>query len=339
MASTSGRRSGSSDDSTRHRDRKKDKGSSDRETVYISTRGRDRSLDDVRPAAEESRSAYDQGRDRGRARSSGRPKAGRPSQLTRAQNDALDRKEARGVRDGERRRALRLRAVLVGAAIVALLVSCVVLYRSDLFAVSRIEVVGNVHLSADAVRALARVPADATLIRFPAAGVAQRVGADAWVAEVTVSRVFPDAMRIRVVERRPAAMVDAGAALWLVDGTGMVLAKRSIEQTASSVVVRDVPGLDLKVGQRTTSGPLLNAIAVLEGLSQQLRDRVGSVSAPTEDGTTLYTKDKVEIVFGAAADVRAKDALVRRILEEQAGKVVSIDVRTVDRPTWRGLPK
>jgi cell division protein FtsQ len=214
-----------------------------------------------------------------------------------------------------------------------------VVYRSGIFPIERIEVVGNVHLSADRVRTLARVPADATLVRFPAADVAKRVGADAWVAEVTVSRVFPDGMRIRVVERRPAAMVDTGTALWLVDGTGMVLAKRSIEQTATSIVVRDVPGLDLKTGKRTTSGPLLNAIAVLEGLTRVLRERVGSVSAPTEDGTTLYTRDKIEIVFGEAVDVRAKDALVRRILEEQKGKVISIDVRTADRPTWRGLSK
>jgi cell division protein FtsQ len=231
-----------------------------------------------------------------------------------------------------------VRTVLVVAGLTLTLVACVAVYRSNVLPIARIEVLGNVHLSAARVRALARVPADATLIRFPANQVAARVGADPWVADVTVSRVFPNAMRIRVVERRPAAMADAGATLWLVDGAGMVLGRRSIEQTATMVVIRDVPGLALTPGKRTTSGPLLNAVAVLEGLSTQLRVRVGSVSAPTEDGTTLYTRDKIEIVFGEASDVRAKDALVRRILEEQAGKVISIDVRTVDRPTWRGLP-
>jgi cell division protein FtsQ len=228
--------------------------------------------------------------------------------------------------------------VLVAAGVVLSLAACIAVYRSDLLPIERVEVLGNVHLSTERVRALAKVPADATLIRFPATQVAARVGADPWVAEVTVSRVFPDAMRIRVVERRPAAMVDTGATLWLVDGAGMVLGKRSIEQTATTVVIRDVPGLALRAGKVVSSGPLLNAVAVLEGLSTQLRARVGSVSAPTEDGTTLYTRDKIEIVFGEASDVRAKDALVRRILEEQKGKVISIDVRTVDRPTWRGLP-
>ena len=78
---------------------------------------------------------------------------------------------------------------------------------------------------------------------------------------------------------------------------------------------------------------------MIEGISQTLRSIVGSVSAPTIDGTTLYTRDKVEIVFGSAQDASTKDALVQRILDEHRGKVVSIDVRTIDRPTWRGLAK
>lgn len=83
----------------------------------------------------------------------------------------------------------------------------------------------------------------------------------------------------------------------------------------------------------------MNAIAVLEGVSARLRSEIVSISAPTIDGTTLYTSDRVEIVFGDAADARTKDLLVLKILDEHRGKVVSIDVRTIDRPTWRGLPK
>jgi cell division protein FtsQ len=216
---------------------------------------------------------------------------------------------------------------------------CVALYRSPLLTVTRVEVVGTLHITQDRVRALAQVPEDATLIRFPADAVAERVARDPWVASVTVSRLFPDGMRIRLTEREPVAMVDAGSTFWLVDRTGMVMAKRSVEQTATAVVVRDVPGLDPKAGRRTSSEPLMNAIAVLAGISQRLRSEIGSISAPTIDGTTLYTKDRVEIVFGDAAEARTKDALVLRILDEHRGKVVSIDVRTIDRPTWRGLPK
>lgn len=334
MASTSGRRSGSSGDSTRR------SGASRRESVYIGSTGRDRSLERLRdvaapPPAKRSpdRPARARGSDRGAGRAS------ESKNESRAARESRERREARDARQSAQRRHGQLRAALVVGAVAAVLFGCIALYRSPLFAVKRIEVVGAAHVSAAKVRQLAKVPADSTLIRFPADAVAERVAKDPWVAEVTVSRLFPDGMRIRVVERVPVAMADTGQDLMLVDSTGMVLAKRSVEQTATSIVIRDVPGLDLKPGRRTTSEPLLNAIAVIEGISQALRSVVGSVSAPTIDGTTLYTRDKVEIVFGSAEEADTKDALVQRILDEHRGKVVSIDVRTIDRPTWRGLAK
>ena len=223
------------------------------------------------------------------------------------------------------------------ASAVAVLVLCVTLYRSPLFTITRVEVVGAKRLSVARVEKLARVPADATLIRFPASEVAARVSTDPWVESVTVSRVFPDTMQIRIVERVPVALVDAGASFWLVDASGMFIAKRSPDETATLPVVREVPGLAPKGGVKTESEPLRNALAVLAGISPELRARVKSVTAPDVDETTLYTSDRVEIVIGRATELAKKDALARRILSELAGRVVSIDVRVTGRPTWRGL--
>ena len=259
--------------------------------------------------------------------------------MSAAQRAAESRRSEREVRHAVERRTARIRAVSVVIAVIAVVAGCWMLYSSSLFAVTRVEVAGTKNLSAERVRALARVPAGATLLRFPADAVAERVRADPWVASVTVARLFPDGMRIRVVEREPVAMVDNGATFWLVDRTGMVIAQRSAEQTATYVVVRDVPGLDPRAGRRTTSEPLLNAVRVLTGLSDAIVSQVKSVSAPTVDGTTLYTEQRIEIVIGQASELKKKSELVLTILREQHGKVVSIDVRTTDRPTWRGLPQ
>lgn len=223
------------------------------------------------------------------------------------------------------------------AGVVAVLVACIGLYNSQLFAIRTVEIVGVDHITTETVRKLAAVPADATLIRFPADVVAERVALDPWVESVSVSRVFPSGMRIRVVERAPIAAVDAGPLMWLVDRSGSVIATASAATSGSVPTITDVPGLDLKPGRRTTSEPLLNAIKVLAGLSKQLAGTIRTVSAPTIDGTALVTVDRVEIVIGEATDLATKDALARRILTEQRGKVVSVDVRVVDRPTWRGL--
>jgi cell division protein FtsQ len=308
--------------------------------VYIGARNRDRALEELRGTTGQDSTA-----ERGRVRAEtgsarrgrGRSTTAEERPPTRAEREARERRATRDAMLVSRRRRVQLRAGLAAVLAVSLVAGCVALYRSPILTVGRVEVVGATHVGADRVRTLAAVPADATLIRFPADDVVARVSADPWVASVTVSRLFPDGMRIRVVERSPVAMVDLGQTFVLVDATGMVIAKRAVEQTATGIVIRDVSGLDLRPGRRTTSEPLLNAIAVVGAISERLRSMIGSVSAPTIDGTTLHTRDRVEIVFGEASDAAKKDALVLRILDEHRGKVVSIDVRTVDRPTWRGL--
>lgn len=312
--SISDRKSGSSGPSKR------------RKSVYISTAQRDRArqsarrLDGPVPAGPREDASE-----------------GSPRPRTRARELAEERRHEREARARSEKLAGRLKVAGVVAAVTAVLVGCTLLYRAPLFVVGRIEVVGAAHLTAARVRVLAAVPFDATLIRFPADAVAERVGRDPWVEAVSVSRVLPDGMRIRVTERRPVALVDAGKVFWLIDAGGFVIAQRSTEDTASLPVIRDVPGLDPKAGRRSSSEPLLNAVKVLAGMSPEIVSTVRAISAATIDGTTLFTKDRIEIVVGEASDLATKDMLARRILTEQRGKVVSIDVRTVDRPTWRGL--
>lgn len=294
-----------------------------RESVYISTSQRDRAREAARRGGAPQRGA-------GRRKDADRPK-------TRAQAEAEARRTEREAKARNDRLKRRVRVAAVAAAVVVVLFGCVALYRAPIFTVTHVEVVGNSHVGSDQIRRLADVPADATLIRFPGDAVAARVAADPWIADVSVSRVFPNGMRIRVTERTPIALVDAGKAFWLIDATGLVIAKRSTEDTASLPVIRDVPGLDLKAGRRASSEPLLNAVKVLGGISREIAGTVRAVSAATIDGTTLFTANRIEIVIGEATDLATKDALVRRILAEQDGKVVSIDVRVIDRPTWRGL--
>jgi cell division protein FtsQ len=260
-----------------------------------------------------------------------------PKRPSEARLLAEARKTQRESRMTAQRRGSRLRIAAVLGLAAALLGGCYALYNSSLFAINTVEVVGTVHVTSAQVRALARVPADATLIRFPADLVAARVAADPWVANVAVSRVFPSGMRIRITERVPIAIVDTPTSRWLADASGMIIATPTVAASGTVPVVEDVPGLDAKVGRRTTSEPLLNALKVLAGISPQLESTVRSISAPSIDGATLTTVNRVEIAIGEAVDLATKSQLAEQILSDQKGKVVSIDVRITDRPTWRGL--
>ncbi|MDO8987083.1 MAG: FtsQ-type POTRA domain-containing protein [Coriobacteriia bacterium] len=228
--------------------------------------------------------------------------------------------------------------LVVVAVVLVIAVGSIALYRSSIFLITKVEVMGNTQLSANEVRTLAAASPKATLLRFPAKEVSQRVSDSPWVRSVSVTRDFPDTMRIRVTEFVPSALVDGGGDIfWLVDSSGWVIAQQPQETTSTLITIRDLESFEASAGERSTSEALRNALRVWRALSSELRARTRTISAPSVDKTALMTTDDITIFVGSSADIERKDFVARRILEEQAGKVVSINVRTVDRPTWRGV--
>ncbi len=242
-------------------------------------------------------------------------------------------------RRSAQRRAMRLRIILGLVAIIALIAGWRALVRSPLFVIQDIEVTGVRHLAPDEVVAAAAVPQGTSLLACAAKEIEQRVERHPWVADATVRKRVPDTLRIVVLERMPVAIVDTVDRLWVVDADGFALGEHSLEATSSLPVIRGVPGLTLASGQRTSSEVLRNALLVLVGLSDELAKQVRAVSAPSVDETTLITHDNVEILVGSPVEIDKKDAVAVRILREQSGSVVFIDVRDPARPVARGLER
>jgi len=234
-----------------------------------------------------------------------------------------------------RRRMLLLTGLAVALGVVVW--GLVALWRAPILPVKHVTVTGSSRLSSEAVRNLAAVPGDATLVRADLGGIEERLLTNPWIEEASVARQFPDTLVIDVVERTPAAVIDAGGTkLWLADSTGMWLGLLGSQDATGLVTVRDIEGLAPKAGERTRSPEVRNALAVITGLSPDMRRILKTVSAPSVDKTALITKSDVQIMVGSAQDIAKKDRVARRILSIEKG-VVYVNVRVVDRATWRGL--
>jgi cell division protein FtsQ len=280
-----------------------------------------------RPEVESERRGSGKVRERGSARAN----TGAGARVANAKRDERERRQ-RGV---SRRRFLVTAAVVavVGCAVWGL----VALWRSPIFVVESVSVEGVSHLSRADVLRVAAVPQGVTLLRLPSADITARLLGEPWIGEASVSRHFPHELRITVTERVPVAIVDAGGtSLWLIDGSGYWLGKRTAEASAAVPTIRDVDGLTPAAGVRSGSKELLNALAVLQGLSPELLSRVRTVSAPTIDRTALILPRGVQVFIGSAADIVKKDVVARRLLAGNKN-VVYVNVRVVNRPTWRGL--
>ena len=240
-----------------------------------------------------------------------------------------------------RQRVIRVRRwgllVLAAAAVIGIVWGFAAILRAPVFTIENVEVVGGSHLQRAQILEAAAIPADATLLRVPSSAIVRRLKSNAWVADARVSRDFPSTLRIEITERRPVAVVDAGGTnLWVVSTDGYWLGKRSAEES-SVVVIRDVEGVRPVAGAKVATKELLNAVRVATGISPELTAMTRAISAPTVDKTALITTDDIEIYIGEASQLGAKDRVAREILQREKGKVVYINVRVVERPTWRGL--
>ncbi len=260
------------------------------------------------------------------------PRTGAGDRVARGKRDDRERRIA------ETRRRRQIRVAIVLAAVITVSAGTIAIYRSPVFGIEEVEVIGAERLPVDTVRNLAAIPDNATLLRYRARAIEERLLAYAWIAEAQVTRDFPHTLRIRIVERKPIALVDTGETFWAVDKTGMVLGEQSLDETSTLPVVRDIPGLDLKAGRASTSEVLINALGVLSGISDELRSKLRAVTAPSIDETTLLTTENVEILIGEANELETKSLRALTIMRKYSGNVVFIDVRSTERdPVWRGL--
>lgn len=280
-----------------------------------------------RPEVETERRASSQHRERNAPRA---PK----SAGARAANVKRDERE-------RRQRSIARRRLLIWAGIAVLAAGAVwgifALARAPIFSIAHVRVTGTAHLTPEQVGAMAAVPSGATLLRLPSRQITQRVESSPWVRNVRLVRHFPDTLEIAVTERVPVAIVDAGGtSLWLVSGDGYWLAKRTAETSTTAPTIRDIEGLAPAAGERSPSPELANALAVLGGLSPQLLAQVRTVSAPSIDRTALILPHGVQVFIGSAQDIAKKDEVARAIISQNKN-VVYVNVRVVNRPTWRGL--
>lgn len=254
-----------------------------------------------------------------------------------------------------------IRIVIVMVLLGALAVGGVVLYNSNLFTVEKVTVTGVEHLTATEMTELASVPAGTTLLRVDSNGIQQRLLGDAWVEKAQINRVFPDTLELAITERTIAAVVsipvDSAQTTedWAIAEDGIWLMKippqgseesKSIstkvyEDAVEVLRISDVPfGVKPEVGTACTDANVTNALSIVNGLTTDLADQVTEVKAAETTSTVLVLESNIEIAFGEAGtteEIRNKERVVLQLMKENPGSIAYINVRVVDRPTWRAL--
>jgi cell division protein FtsQ len=234
-----------------------------------------------------------------------------------------------------RRRRLAWRA---GAGVAALAALWAVFF-SPLLDVSEVRVSGATRTGpAEVVRA-AGLDGDENVLLVSTAAIAARVERLPWVRSADVDRMLPGTIRVRVVERKPRLTLSLGAARWTIDAHGRVLGAGEVEAglpVLAGIQIGTVqPGIQLRTAEAR------HALAVWRALPRAIRRDVVGVFAPSVERITLSLADDLQVRYGAAERLAAKNEVLKVVLRRARAApapVTYVDVRVPSAPAMSGAP-
>ena len=194
----------------------------------------------------------------------------------------------------------------IAAGLVATM--CWVALGSGALDVRHINVVGTTTLSAAEVRRVVQSATGDPMVTLDTGQLVRNVANIPSVADVRVTRSWPNTLRVTVRERRAVVATRRTEGWLLVDGSGVPFT------TVSSLPTGVLP---LSVLAPSASDPSTRAaLAVLASLPKQVRQRVTALRAPTPAGVQLRLTKRVIVVWGGPEDsprkARALAALLHR---------------------------
>ncbi len=245
--------------------------------------------------------------------------------------------------------------VVIAIIIIVALAALFVLSKTNAFEITNIDVQGAEHLTNDEISALVSIPSGTTLLNVDAESISKSLERDSWVDSVDVNRIFPNTLEIVVHERDIGAIVEipmgnsqtiqswaiANDGTWLMaipDKTseiGSQISETIYEDADAALHITDVPyGLQPEIGKTCDDDNVNNALSIISGMTTELADRVKVVSAKDAVSTLLTLDNNIEIAFGSADNIREKERVCLELMEDEPN-IVYINVRVVERPTYR----
>lgn len=219
----------------------------------------------------------------------------------------------------------RVEAVL---GVICAIVWALVVLRSPLLDVDRVQIVGAERTGATAIERAGGVTRGMPLVEVDLDGTRRGVAALPWIDEVRTARLWPGTIRIVVSERTEVAAVGHDEGWALLDADGRVLA-----------VVDDEPDLPALTGERRAApGATLDrddraVLAVLGALPTSLRQAVDRADQGG-DGVELVLDDGFRVILGDAGQLTAKAQAAEAVRRHAApaGAACRIDVRVPTAP-------
>ncbi|GAB3302306.1 FtsQ-type POTRA domain-containing protein [Epidermidibacterium keratini] len=184
-------------------------------------------------------------------------------------------------------------------------------YFSSLFGVRDIKIEGTALVDSSEVEQIVGLGPNDALASVDLQSVASTIEQQLPpVKSAEVRRSWPSTLVVTIAERTPVATVTRDGAPWLIDDTGT-------PYLAASDYPDELPTL-LPLEVKDPSPQSLatrEAVTVIAGLSDDVRELVSAVSAPSAGEVTLQLSDGRVVIWGDSSRMQDKLTMLPGVLE------------------------
>lgn len=196
-----------------------------------------------------------------------------------------------------------------------LFVAAYVLLQSPLFEVRRIKVEGNEVLSAQEVIAVSGVHLETNIFKVNLKDAERRLSVVPLVKRAELKRVLPGTILIKLVERRPVALLPVKGSFIALDEEGVYLFAESAGVKGLPVIT-GVEGVEHGGPGRRVRGEGLNtALRTVVEMPAELVNRLSEICVGGSE-IVLYTLEGVQCRLGPPEELKEKGIVVLKVLQE-----------------------
>jgi len=206
--------------------------------------------------------------------------------------------------------------------------------HSRLFSVRDIDMNRCAYVTRDEVSGILSGVAQGNIWSLSSRDIGRRLLTHPWVRSVSVRKVFPDRLVVRIEERKPAAMVNLDA-LYYVDEEGTIFKRLTAYDPKNFPIVTGFSRGELTARDAVTLQNLRKTLELLRSTeSGVLRQNISEVHFDAQEGYTLVTRDsglqlKIGMMEFREAMKRIEEALPKLSSVGQARGIV--DLKTAGR--------
>jgi cell division protein FtsQ len=210
-------------------------------------------------------------------------------------------------------------------------------YHSDYFKVKNIDVQDNEHYKDEEVTALIPEVIGTNLFDINKKIVEDTIAEELdWVKDAELSKIFPDKLVIKLVERKPDLIIFYKDEYFLIDDEGVILDKIEIgnlDVFGDLILVKNAVSYRINIGEKIAKKNVLSCADIYKAMDSQMRSMIKE--ARIEDNVSgdivFETYDGREIIFGSGNEVIKKIEILKQLLKEETDYTI-IDLRSWENP-------